>query len=692
MQLARLGGIVAAASLAIGATHASAVEIWTVRDGRVSMHFYTDMLQTLGIELTQVNETMSVPAEEVLIEAPHWNFVLDPTSKLSFEVENGLIRGPIQGALEFDGGFALRNVATGAVAGAKDFATRFSTEEIEPGFTSDVLYVEETGGPAAFELRYGKVVYQRADDVLRVHGFDIDISADLAARLGRPDLAGRLIGFGEIYTTVEMTGGVRGPDPAGPNADRGGFRDVKLGILSGLTDVTRTGTYPNGMNALSMATTSCNVGDVDVQWHAPMQEDHPGIVMSLYRELDGRFEQIGVSDVKHGFFALSSSQCTPCQHPSDGSYLGVGCSDTYGSGNNSDRQWLAPRNEWTVFPGTWECTASHFAGGMPDCSRRHGSGGHGSIDHRLPVADADLVVPGATFYYGAYYVVRADDNKINNEGSRRATADWTGSRWSFGTPSSGNPLLEGPAVLRFGDLQTWKLVPKGEFSAGEGSVILCAETTDLGNGMTHYEYALYNRDSDRGVRRFSIPLGDVTDVTNVGFHDPDSNESNDWTVTIENGFITWETEDNPLTFGLLFNFRFDGNAPAQEGNAELETYVAAPSNDVFEVNTWIPEGDVASVGESTSSPVLRLSNSPNPLADGTTIHFELAETVPVTLEIFDTTGRRVRTLAEGVQNAGSHDIVWDTRNSEGKQLGSGVYYYRLKAGASTAVRSMHVIR
>src|SRR5690606_10715175 len=209
MQLARLGGIVAAASLAIGATHASAVEIWTVRDGRVSMHFYTDMLQTLGIELTQVNETMSVPAEEVLIEAPHWNFVLDPTSKLSFEVENGLIRGPIQGALEFDGGFALRNVATGAVAGAKDFATRFSTEEIEPGFTSDVLYVEETGGPAAFELRYGKVVYQRADDVLRVHGFDIDISADLAARLGRPDLAGRLIGFGEIYTTVEMTGGVR---------------------------------------------------------------------------------------------------------------------------------------------------------------------------------------------------------------------------------------------------------------------------------------------------------------------------------------------------------------------------------------------------------------------------------------------------------------------------------------------------
>jgi hypothetical protein len=692
MQFARLGGIVVAASLAMGAANASAVEIWTIRDGRASMHFYTDLLQTLGLELTQVNETMSAPAEEVLIEAPHWNFILDPTSQLSFEVEDGLIRGRIDGSLQFDGGFGLRDVASGVVAGAHDFSTRFGTEELDAGITADVLHLEETGSPAAFELRYGKVVYQRAADVLRVHGFDITMSGDLASRLGRPELAGRLIGFGEIYTTIEMTGGVRGSDPAGPNSDRGGFRDVKLGILSGITDVARTGTYPEGMNALSMSTTSCNVGDVDVEWHAPMQEDHPGIVMTLYRELDGRFEQIGVSDVKHGFFALSSSQCTPCQHPSDGSYLGVGCSDTYGSGNNSDRQWLAPRTEWTSFPGTWECTASHFASGMPDCSRRHGSGGHGSIDHRLPVADADLVVPGATFYYGAYYVVRADENKINNEGSRRATASWTGSAWNFSTPSGDNPLLEGPAVVRFGDLQTWKAVPKGEFSNGEGSVLLCAETTDLGNGMTHYEYALYNRDSDRGIRRFSIPLGDVTDATNLGFHDPDSDVANDWTVTIADGFITWETEDHPLTYGLQFNFRFDGNAAAQEGNAELETYVASPVNDAFTVTTWIPEGDVASVGETASSPVLRLSNSPNPLAEGTTIRFELAESVPVTLEIFDTSGRKVRTLVEDTRNAGSHEVVWDTRSADGKQLGSGVYYYRLKAGASTAVNSMHVIR
>lgn len=692
MQLARLGGVVVAAGLAMGAANASAVEIWSVRDGRMSMHFYTDQLQTLGLELTQVNETLTAPADEVLIESPHWNFVLDPSAQLSFEVEDGLIHGRIDGSLSFDGGFGLRDIASGTVGTAQDFSTRFSTEETDLGSTLDLLYLEEAGSPAAFELRYGKVVYQRSENVFRVHGFNIELSADLAARLGRPELAGRLIGFGEIFATIEMTGGVRGADPAGPNSDRGGFRDVKLGLLSGVTDVGRVGTYPTGMNALSMSTTSCNVGDVDVEWHSPMQEDHPGIVMTLYRDLDGRFEQIGVSDVKHGFFALSSSQCTTCQHPSDGTYLGVGCSDTYGSGNNSDRQWLAPRTEWTSYPGTWECTASHFAGGLPDCSRRHGSGGHGTIDHRLPVADADLVLPGSTFYYAAYYVVRADENKINNEGSRRATAVWGGSAWSFTTPSTDNPLVEGPAVLRFGDLQTWKPVPKGNLPNGEGSILLCAETTDLGGGVTHFEYALYNRDCDRGIRRFSVPMGDVTDATNLGFHDPDSDAGNDWTVTIADGFITWQTDTNPLTYGQLFNFRFDGDALAVEGNVELETHLPAPVNDEFNVTSWIPEADPASVSENETSPVLHLSNSPNPLAEGTTIHFELTESTPVTLEIFAASGRKVRTLAEGPLSAGSHDIVWDTRSADGKPIGSGVYYYRLQAGSATAVRSMQVVR
>ncbi len=62
------------------------------------------------------------------------------------------------------------------------------------------------------------------------------------------------------------------------------------------------------------------------------------------------------------------------------------CAGTYGVGNNSSRTWLGPRDEWNPFDGTWECTGSHFAGGVQDCARRHSGGGHGPTDHMVEEA------------------------------------------------------------------------------------------------------------------------------------------------------------------------------------------------------------------------------------------------------------------------------------------------------------------
>jgi hypothetical protein len=114
--------------------------------------------------------------------------------------------------------------------------------------------------------------------------------------------------------------------------------NVKLGILGGLQVYGHQGTYPNGLTAMAMSTTSCNNGTVNVPWLQAMNANHPVIAFLAVRESNGRMQQISDrSYVKHGFYALSSSQCTPCQNPSNGTFLGVGCSDTYGVGNNSDR-------------------------------------------------------------------------------------------------------------------------------------------------------------------------------------------------------------------------------------------------------------------------------------------------------------------------------------------------------------------
>ena len=73
-------------------------------------------------------------------------------------------------------------------------------------------------------------------------------------------------------------------------------------------------------------------------------------------------------------------------------------------------------------------------------------------------------------------------------------------------------------------------------------------------------------------------------------------------------------------------------------------------------------------------------NHPNPFNPSTRIGYSLGERGLVTLEVFDVLGRRVRTLVNEVQPAGSHQIVWNGRDGDDFPLTSGVYFYRLRSG------------
>jgi flagellar hook assembly protein FlgD len=51
------------------------------------------------------------------------------------------------------------------------------------------------------------------------------------------------------------------------------------------------------------------------------------------------------------------------------------------------------------------------------------------------------------------------------------------------------------------------------------------------------------------------------------------------------------------------------------------------------------------------------------------------------LDVFDLTGRRVRTLLTGEVGTGNHSVQWDGRDERGSSVGSGVYFYRLRLGS-----------
>jgi hypothetical protein len=85
-------------------------------------------------------------------------------------------------------------------------------------------------------------------------------------------------------------------------------------------------------------------------------------------------------------------------------------------------------------------------------------------------------------------------------------------------------------------------------------------------------------------------------------------------------------------------------------------------------------------------------NHPNPFNPETEISYYLSQGCEVRLTIYNILGRRVRTLFEGHQNAGLKTLVWDGKDDQGKQLSSGIYFYRLQAGEFSQTRKMSLLK
>jgi hypothetical protein len=674
-----------------GVSDAGAVESWAVRSGHVHVAFNVGLLHDLGLDV-EVTGAEPTPRGSVRLEEPHWMLAILPGSDLTFSTERGIVlpRGGTGGAIRLAGALVLRERATGR-------QTRFDALEIahlageDAGPTgtrgTDPLVLRSASSKLAFcELRNAMFDF-RGRPSLEVHYLNARITESWARAIGRPDLAGWVVGMAEVRAETERLSATGTAEPAPAPVFIGGTLDVSLGGLADIQQVAHVGTYPTGRTAAAMSTTSCNVGTVDVPWLAPMQENHPVIHSALYRLLDGRLEQLGVSWMKHGFYALSLSDCTPCQHPSGGDFLGVGCSDTYDVFNNSDRNFLGPRSEVNAYTGTWECTGSHFAGGQPDCVQRHFGTVHGPLDHRLGANDADLANPGATYYYEACYVVPGDQNLGNNWGHRRCTMVWTGSVWAFLTPASGNPLVAGPALAGWDATATSVNV-----APGDGQVLLSGTATPRGDGTYHYEYALMNLNSDRQIRSFSVPVRGVANISGIGFHDNDPDAANDWQVTADGHTITWQTETyaqnpnaNALVFGYLYNFRFDADAPPAALGVTLGLFKPGAGASVV-ATTAAPAASVAAVGDAPAAARM-IDVRPNPFRHSVTISYQ-AIAGPTDLAIYDASGRLVRSLVDGNGDSGVRSVVWKGDVDGGARARSGVYYARLRSGKVTAVRPL----
>ncbi len=87
-----------------------------------------------------------------------------------------------------------------------------------------------------------------------------------------------------------------------------------------------------------------------------------------------------------------------------------------------------------------------------------------------------------------------------------------------------------------------------------------------------------------------------------------------------------------------------------------------------------------------------LKNTPNPFNPSTTVRYSLGATGHVNLAVYNMLGQEMRVLVNGVRSAGSHEVTWDGRDSNGIPLASGIYFARLQTESTTLVIRMVLSR
>lgn len=443
---------------------------------------------------------------------------------------------------------------------------------------------------------------------LNAEAGELCITPALAKLLGNESLVGVSIGSLTTRASFVVTQS-DGPTPIAAPQPAGGMPRGTAGPDVIVGDLPSTSNYSsvNGIEAFTVGTTSCNIGDTPLQWIDENGSNlHPVIGQNFfrYRQMpDGssRFEQIGQAWLKHGFCALQGTVCLTCNPYSSGcaNHLGVGCSDPYGSSLNGTQSGLGPKFEVNPHTGVFS---------EPYSQGNQGQFGD-SVYKRLQVAISDIdpaIVGPALFFVEGQYVAQDDaaaGNQNNNASYRSIRVTGSGSSWSFST--SGQPAIHREqAGIRAWQDTNGNVVETDAQVPGEGLFIVAAEVTDLGNDSYHYEYAVQNLNSDRAGASFSVPISAGAQVSNVEFHDVNYHsgepfDGTDWAVSVDAASVTWTSEShasntnaNALRWGTMYNFRFDANASSASGQVTIGLFKpGSPSNVMATVPT--PTGGAA---------------------------------------------------------------------------------------------------
>lgn len=420
-----------------------------------------------------------------------------------------------------------------------------------------------------------------------------------------------------VMGVLVCAGLAMGQTPAnGPRTTAGNVQQRPDVIVSTVgSGINNYGTL-NGITAYAIATVSCNIGTHEAIWidgTGAFGDQHPVIGGQIYRLFNGRFEQIGISSLKHGFCAADAPNCInlvspPGTYASNGScdWLGRFATDTYGAGLNGAQSSLGPRSEVNPWGGL---SARVDAGGQPanipypswPYPPLAGTSSGDCINKRLQVRKTELsnnattgLFPGARYFGEIVYIVTDEwpeqrynnysyreiavgSNITNNSSDNSCAATETGPNLTF----SANTV---PMKIA---MEAWKTADPTVTivyadAPNDGRVAIGTKVTDRGNGTWQYEYAILNMNVHRSFGSFSVPKSAAASVqvTSQDMRSPEfANEPYSkakWAMSVNPSNIFWNTEDfasnanaNALRWSYQFNYRFIANRPPVSGTVRL---------------------------------------------------------------------------------------------------------------------------
>ncbi len=140
-----------------------------------------------------------------------------------------------------------------------------------------------------------------------------------------------------------------------------------------------------------------------------------------------------------------------------------------------------------------------------------------------------------------------------------------------------------------------------------------------------------------------------------------------------------------------------------QGNQALLTWTDGSSyygykdEPIEHTNLWAqmvgnPTTDQDDPGLIPAPDAVLYPNYPNPFNPSTSIRYRLKSPSQVDLAVYNLKGQLVKTLVHAENPAAEHTVLWDGRDDQGKEVSSGVYFYRLQAGSEAHTRKMLLLK